>query len=445
MVSGVEPWQVGKMSGDGMKELIPQDQVFWYLNKSPIQQYSSVTGVLKTDVVVVGGGMAGLSAAQAFRERGLSVALVEKYFCGAGASGKSSGFITPDSEIELSVFIKRFGENAAHKLWEFALAGSAQIRENIQKFALSCDYLSQDTLVVANRARAFKNLQHQAGLRAKLGYQTTLYTKEQLSALVNTTHYAGGAVYPDSFSINSFDYCQGMKKVLQNMGVEIFEETPVTKITKDGIETVNGPIEANYIIVCTDRFIPDFGKLVAEIYHAQTFLMLSAPLTLDQLLSLFPQKKDYMVWDTNLIYSYFRLTADNRLLVGGADLLATYASSEWHNSSIYKKHTNYIKKRFPDLDILFEYYWPGMIGISKDLMPLAGPDLDSNNIYYVGACSGLPWAAALGRYSAEKLLDKRSDFDHFFSPQRKFFIGSKLQKLLGKPISFALSNIVSIY
>ena len=172
--------------------------------------------------------------------------------------------------------------------------------------------------------------------------------------------------------------------------------------------------------------------------------MLSAPLSPEQIKQIFPEK-DFLVWDTNLIYSYFRLTADNRLLVGGADLLATYASSEWHNSSVYKKHTNYIKKKFPNLELNFEYYWPGMIGISKDLMPLAGPDLDDSNIYYIGACSGLPWAAALGRYSVEKLINKRSDFDQFFSPQRKFFIGPKLQKVLGKPISFALSNVVSIY
>jgi len=87
---------------------MPQDQVFWYLN-------GGVTGVtplmhdIACDVVVVGGGMAGLTAAQAFCAKGLSVVLIEKNYCGAGASGKSSGFITPDSELSLFELARIFG------------------------------------------------------------------------------------------------------------------------------------------------------------------------------------------------------------------------------------------------------------------------------------------------------------------------------------------------
>ena len=68
---------------------LPQDEVFWYLNESAIKP---LTHDIKTDVVIIGGGMAGLSAAQKFLEKNVKVVLIEKNYCGSGATGKSSGF-----------------------------------------------------------------------------------------------------------------------------------------------------------------------------------------------------------------------------------------------------------------------------------------------------------------------------------------------------------------
>ena len=89
----------------------PKDEVYWYAAKKP--EIEKLKRNLTTDVAVVGGGMTGLSAAQSFADKGFKVVLLEKDFCGAGASGKSSGFITPDSEFGLSEFIARFGKEDA--------------------------------------------------------------------------------------------------------------------------------------------------------------------------------------------------------------------------------------------------------------------------------------------------------------------------------------------
>jgi gamma-glutamylputrescine oxidase len=170
--------------------------------------------------------------------------------------------------------------------------------------------------------------------------------------------------------------------------------------------------------------------------------MASQQLTDDQIHAIFPKEK-LMVWDSELIYNYFRMTADSRLLLGGGDLWTTYASKETHGYDyIVKKLTNSFRKKFPHVDIQFEYVWPGLIGLSKDIAPMAGPDKDFKHIYYIAACAGLPIAAAFGKYSAQHLFEGRTDMDGYFNPYRSFPIGGRLQSVLGTKLSFALCNVL---
>jgi gamma-glutamylputrescine oxidase len=136
---------------------------------------------------------------------------------------------------------------------------------------------------------------------------------------------------------------------------------------------------------------------------------------------------------------------DNRLLLGGGSLLYTYASQERHNSMyMMKKLTSYWKKKFPNSSPNFEYIWPGLIGVSKDLMPIVGRDAKMPSVYYVVSATGLPWAAALGAYSAEHIINNDTRFDHYFSPYRSFTLGPVFQGVLGKKITFALSHFLKV-
>lgn len=420
----------------------PQDYPFWYLKNNPGDPLRSL---IKTNIVIIGGGMAGLSAAQSFAEKGLDVVLLEKSFCGAGASGKSSGFITPASELSLNDLIAVYGQDIARQLWEFACSGVHAIENNIKQLSLECDYQKQDTLVVSNGNRAFEDeIKPEHESRLLLNYPSTLYNKNNISSVLASDKYSGGVLYSGSFGIQGYKYCQEIKKELIKYGVKIYEESPVVKINTDNVETPLGNVYADHIIVCLDRFVPDLGRLTKEVYHAQTFLMLSTRLSTEEVRSIFPDKP-LMVWDTDLIYQYYRLNGDNRLMLGGANLLYTYSENEKHNSTlIFDKLTRYFKNKFPQLDLTFEYMWPGLIGIAKDIMPVVGRDKDDSQIYYACAGAGLPWSAAIGKYTAESIIDKRDDLDKYFSPYRKFAIGKIPQFFMGTKAAFALSNIMRI-
>jgi gamma-glutamylputrescine oxidase len=424
-----------------MSKWPPQDQSFWYLKRKeelPCRQD------LQTDVVIIGGGMAGLSAAQSFHPKGKKVVLLEQYYCGSGASGKSSGFITPNAELSFTEFSKKFTPDTADTIWHFINGGVEHIQKTIKTHNLNCSYNLQDTLILATSKKGFKSLKKEYENLSQYNYPVDLYSAKETEEFIGAQINHGSLIYRDTFEINGYAYCQELKKHLQKEGVLIYEETPATKIAGHIIKTPHATIKADYIIVCVDRFAPRINVLKSEVYHAQTFVMMSQVLTEKQIQTIFPAKK-LLTWDTELIYNYFCITAQNRLILGGGSMLNTFNKYPTHNSDyMFNKLSNYFNEQFPESNIQFEQMWPGLIGISKDIMPVAGKDKNHPHIFYISAAAGLPIAAALGKYSAEHILDGDNTLQDYFSPYRSFPIGGMVQKIMGKQISFALSNLIKM-
>jgi gamma-glutamylputrescine oxidase len=147
--------------------------------------------------------------------------------------------------------------------------------------------------------------------------------------------------------------------------------------------------------------------------------------------SLFFPDKPLMIWDTDQLYEYYRIIKDGRLLLGGSTLTQTYALTPQHNNTaMHKKLNTYWNSKFPQYTPQFRYMWPGLLGVSKDIMPLAGRDAHEQSLYYIAGAAGLPWALALGIYSDEVVIDGRSELDSYFSPSRPFTFGPRIQSIL---------------
>jgi len=417
--------------------------VYWHRGGTP--QVEPLHGTVKSDVVVIGGGIAGLTCAQTLAALGVEVTLVEKAFCGAGASGQSSGFITPDSELELSDLVSNYGQQEGQALWEFAACGLERIRRTILELGIECDYRIQDSLFVARSARTFRKvIQAEHRTRRSLGYPSTLYDRASLGAIVGARAYHGGIRYAGTFGINSYAYCRALHDEIERSGVRIYEATPATRLTERGIETPKGTVTAGTVVVFTDRGLPALGLAVPVVYHARTFLGISQPLRPEEIRLLFPGDP-LMVWDTDLVYQYFRITGEGRLLIGGAHPFSMYSGGEIGSSGLVaRKLLRYLSQQFPSLKIELQHFWPGLVGVSQDFAPVVGRHGDPP-VHFAGAAAGLPWAAALGEYLAQKITDGRDEFDEILSPERRFALGARLQRWLGKPVTFALSHAAAKY
>jgi gamma-glutamylputrescine oxidase len=424
--------------------LLPIDgSVYWYGPTAP--RVAPLRRDLHSDVVVVGGGIAGLTCAQALVERGVEVALLEQAFCGAGASGKSSGFITPDSELELSDLVSRYGERRGRELWEFAKLGVARILRTIEELGVACDYQPQDSLFVARSARAFRRVieaEHQT--HVSLGYRARIYDRSSLETIVGSSAYHGGIRYGGTFGINSYAYCRALRDGLESRGVRIYEGTPVVRFTRDGVETAEARVSARSVAVLADRYLPELGLATYEVSQVQTFLAVSQPLRVEQIETIFPADR-FMVWDTDLAYQYFRITGDGRLLLGSSHLCDMYRSRPFSTQQVARKLYRYLAAYFPSLKTELEYLWPGLIGVSKDFLPVVGRHDGLPTVHFAAAAAGLPWAAALGDYLAQKITGGRDELDELLSSRRSFTIERPLQRLVGKPLAFALSHGAAKY
>jgi len=188
----------------------------------------------------------------------------------------------------------------------------------------------------------------------------------------------------------------------------------------------------------------EFNEAISKkIYHVQTYLAISEPLSKEEMKSLFP-KGELMCWDTRILYGHYRPIAGNRIIVGGSTSRATYYPKYLHSPKPIEKFINGLKERFPEIkEVNFTHYWAGLIDITPDLDPLVDYDKYNKSIQYALGCAGLNWAAYCGDYIARRVVDPKNteDLSEFTRIDRKFLFPKYAQKILGKRITFALSHL----
>lgn len=404
---------------------------------------------INSEFLVIGGGIAGLHAALYLVNHGKKVILLEKTSCPGSSSAKSSGFLTPASELNFSQMVDKYGLKNAKIIWDIPLGGIKEILNNVKKYKIECDLESQDCLYLSINKSGEREVKEEKDAHDKIGMPNKYYDSKTIGKVISSNAYSTGLRTYDTHSINSLKYCIGLKSVLLKKGVKIFENSEVLKIEGNLAYTKSGSVNAKKIIVCADKMKKRFSKLSKKIYHMQTFLAISEKMSKEQIRSIFPKEK-MMCWDSKLGYNYFRITKDNRILFGSTYAVFVYSLWEVKFQPLIKLNIRKFEKSFPKLkNVKFVSYWAGLIDISKDMMPIADFDEDNKNIFYVLGNAGLPWATHLGIYAAKKLLNENvkntKDYEKFFKAKRKFFISDFVQRLITKILSFLISNLHTEY
>ena len=294
-----------------------------------------------------------------------------------------------------------------------------------------------------------KSINSEANAYNKEGLKHRYYNQKEIKSIINSDKYFSGLRTFGNYSLNSLLYCEALKKILLRKGVKIFENSEVLRIEDKIAYTKSGSVKAKKIIVCVDKIKKTLSGLARNIYHTQTFLAISEKMSDEEIKSLFPKEK-MMCWDSKLFYNYFKITKDNRLLLGGGSPFFIYALKLTKYPLIVNMNIRRFRKTFPHLKSLkFVSYWSGLIDVSQDLMSILDFDENDKDVFYVLGNVGLPWATSMGIYAARRSLDEKikdsEDYLKFFHSKRKFFVSDFVQRIIGKIPSFALSNLKAEY
>lgn len=340
-------------------------------------------GAQSADICVVGGGFTGISTALHLVERGYKVAVVEANKVGWGASGRNGGQMIGGISGEERL-AKPLGEEGERILWDMRWAGHQIIRDRVSTYNIDCDLKSgyADVAIKPRHVRALE-AEYDYLQKNNFPHEYSLLSKQETQDLLGTSAYMGALVNMGNGHLHPLNLCRGEAKAAMSLGATIYEQSPVLKIergTKAKVVTEHGSVTADNVVIAGNAYHFIEPKLRGRLFPVNSFIVASEPLSDDLVRQINP--RDLAVCDPNYILTYFRLSADKRLLFGGR---FTYFGSD--PEVIKKNLTPRLLKIWPQLaNTKFDFGWGGTIGVTANRVPQMGKL--APNIFYSQGYSG---------------------------------------------------------
>jgi len=379
---------------------------YWLDTAPPLPDRSTRELPESADVVVIGGGLTGLSTAYHAARKGAHVVLVEKDKVGSGASGRNGSMCTQGITIGVAEARKRYGPQRARELYGAFGEAVDVVEELTQKEQIDCDFNRAGRLGVAYKPQHFEAMKAtQRDLAENFDHETKLLSRSDLRTELGSDYYHGALLDPLSAGLHVGKYVHGLAEAAERAGAQIHERNAATGLTRlpgggFEVETLQGTIRAKQVMAATDAYtdkaLPWFRK---RLINVGSFIVVTEPLGEERARELIPNAR--LVVDSKNIGHYIRLTPDHRLAFGGrARFAPSNPASDLKSGDVLKRE---LAEIFPQLaDVRIDYVWGGSVGFSWDRIPHAG---EENGLYYsMGYCGhGVQMATYMGRAVAEMM------------------------------------------
>ena len=320
------------------------------------------------DIVIIGGGLSGVSVAFHCAKLGLKACLLEKQTIGWGASGRNGGQVIPGLKELPEQVLNYFGKEMGKKI--IALAGSAPdyVFDLIKMNNIDCS-ASQNGWIQASITNAGLDTNKSLVRQWKeYGAPVELLSTPEIRSLIGSDTYSSGILDLRGGKLHPLNYVIGLAHEAQNAGIPIFQECPVTSIkSKNGMYEINCPeglINAEKVVLTTNAYGDlKTGTINRNIIPVQSVQVATAPLSDNVLKTILP--KGQVVSDTRRLLKYFRIAEDGRLLMGGRGGVSN------RGTSIQIKNLKHsVKEMFPFIgEIKYDYSWGGNVALTLDHFP----------------------------------------------------------------------------
>ena len=407
----------------------------WWLETLPeaITPNPSLTGRETADVAVIGGGYTGLSAGYHLKQinPNIDVRIIESDVCGYGASGRNGGFSMTLFGLTKGITQFRFNDQKARAAHVYMENAVDYLHEVITRNNIECQYERSGYLLVGTSPGQVRRVEHDFKIMEKWGLGgVERWDRARLAEEFHTDYYKIGWFEPRCGILNPARLARGMKGLAEARGAVIYEQSPVKSFSrKTGggfvVNTEHGILESEYLVLATNAYSVLFPELKKLQYPAFTHIVLSEPLTQEQYDAI-GWKNRAGVEDARDLIHYYRLTADNRILMGGGDVSLGYGADldKDYNEQTFALLKAHVTEVFPQLEGLrFTHQWGGPVSITTDMAPVIGYlGNDKKAIFSMGCIGhGVSLTTYNGKTIAELITGRQTERTEMFFVGRNVF------------------------
>jgi glycine/D-amino acid oxidase-like deaminating enzyme len=405
-----------------------RDKSFWMTTRE-YEPGAPLAGTIEVDVAIVGGGFTGLSAAHHLKRAApeMKVALLESQVIGFGASGRNGGFNMTLFGLTLSITALRFGKESAREAHRYMERAVDTTRDLIAELGIDCDYEHPGFLRVATSEQYRARILHEIEVADSLGLGGIEWIeRDAVRERVASPLYLGAWWEPRCGLLNPAKLSWGWKDVITAQGVQVFEGTPVVEMVRVNgrvrLATPAGSVLAGKVVLATNAYSHLIPQLKRKQIPAWTHIVLTEPLAEERLAAIGWRGREGIEDARNLVH-YYRLTADNRLLMGGRDVSIRPGSDMDGDldERTFAGLERDVVQAFPSLDgVAFTHRWGGPVSVTLDMAPALGRLGDERVVFSLGCMGhGVSMTHLNGATVADLVLGRKTDLTEVFFVNRR--------------------------
>lgn len=357
---------------------------------------------LSAEVVIVGGGYSGLSAAHALQRRGIEAVVLEARSVGWGASGRNGGVVSAKFRVPFPAVAKTHGPEIARRMHGIAHESLDAVEELIADLGIPhAQFERTGNLRCAHNARALDALIAEAEwLRSELkDGSCTVLSRAQLAQELGSDAFVGGVLHRSAGTIHPLNYIRGIAAGLVARKVQVFENSPVTGILRGPagvvVETLGARVRARQVLIATDAYselTSATGSASRRIVPFRTAVIATERMPLHLQAKLLTARRGYS--ETRRMMKWFR-KVDGRFVFGGRG-----AFGREDAASSFEALRRAMTALFPELEgITIDFQWSGLVGMTFNQLPHVGR-IDDRTCVCVGYNGvGIAMATLLGQYA----------------------------------------------
>ena len=380
----------------------------WHHSNHERSASAPLSGDVTADLVVIGGGFTGCSAALEAARSGARVTLLEASTIGFGGSGRNVGLVNAGLWLPPEDVRRAIGAEAGDRLLAHLMAGPEMVFGLIEREGIDCDATRNGTLHLAHAPSAMKGLQDRRRQAAELGAVWKLLDVAETARRTGSQAFHGALLNPGAGTVQPLAYCRGLARAARQAGADIHENAPVSSLRHaDGLweAAANGhTVRAKSLLLATNAYhsgIHGTTPPACATVHFSQFA--TAPLPERWRASILAGGEG--CWDTALVMTSIRVDRDARLIIGGIGN-ADGAGGRVHASWARRK----LHQLYPDLgDPPFAHTWHGKISMTSDHVPKLVSLGPSGLTVFGYSGRGIAPGTVFGTAAARALLQDRPD------------------------------------